>query len=70
MIEVFKTNIQTSEEASRIRESILNRFPTYAVNMDLEDCDRILRVKGEGALAIEDICQMVMDSGFSIEVLE
>ncbi len=70
MIEVFKTNIQTPEEASRIKESIRNRFPTYLVNMDLEDCDKILRVKGEGTLAVEDICQMVIDSGFSIEVLE
>ena len=45
MIEVFKTNIQSQYEAKVILEELNFQFPDYAINFDLEDCDKILRVE-------------------------
>lgn len=47
MVEVFKTNVQEVARANQIVEQLLERFPSYRVNFDLEDCDKILRIEGE-----------------------
>lgn len=46
MVEVFKTNVQTETDTNFIIAVIKRQFPTYKVNFDLEDCDKILRVEG------------------------
>jgi hypothetical protein len=46
MIEVFKTNIENDETAERIKNIIFDAFPECYISFDLNDCDRILRVKG------------------------
>jgi hypothetical protein len=50
-IEVFKTNITNSQQAKCLIEAIRIAFPCYSVNVDLDDCDKILRVVS----ATEDI---------------
>ncbi|ELR68006.1 hypothetical protein C900_01269 [Fulvivirga imtechensis AK7] len=45
MIEIFKTNISTKEEADYFAQILNNTLPDYRINFDLEDCDRILRVE-------------------------
>lgn len=45
MIEVFKTNIRNLTQAKKLIQDIRRAFPSYHVNVDLEDCDRILRVE-------------------------
>ena len=47
MVEVFKTNIETAEEAKQIGKHLLEFFPHSQINFDLEDCDKILRVDGQ-----------------------
>lgn len=45
MVEIFKTTVERSEEAEQIILSLLEQFPDYKINFDLEDCDKILRVE-------------------------
>lgn len=68
MVEVFKTNIDQTEEAERIRELLLDRFPNCQINLDLEDCDKILRIKGN--VSPEKIIDIVHANNYRCEVLE
>ena len=44
-------------------------FPSFKINFDLSDCDRILRVEGENINALP-IMLLVKSQGFNCEVLE
>ncbi len=45
MIKIFKTNVSNSNQVNDILQMLLLNFPSMAaVNFDLEDCDKILRV--------------------------
>jgi 5S rRNA maturation endonuclease (ribonuclease M5) len=68
MVEVFKTNIEYTDEAERIRKLLLNRFPNCQINLDLEDCDKILRIKGN--VSPEAIIDIVHANNYRCEVLE
>ena len=63
MVEVFKTNVQEVNDANRVLALLLKRFPTYQINFDLEDCDKILRVAGNDIFAHE-IKGIVVNHGF------
>lgn len=43
-IEIFKTNVQTENEAEKILNSLLKMFSSYTINFDLEDDENILRI--------------------------
>lgn len=58
MVEVFKTNVQEVAFANQIVEQLLEHFPSYTVNFDLEDCDKILRIEGE-SIDTELICKLL-----------
>ena len=45
MIEVFKTDVNSTNQAAEIVELLRNNFKNFRVNFDLEDCDHILRVE-------------------------
>lgn len=47
MIQVYKTNIMHTDEAEQIKGLILQHHPQCKINLDLDDCDRILRIEGE-----------------------
>ena len=69
MVEVFKTNIEDKLVADTLAHELRGLFPGSAVNFDLEDCDRILRVAGAG-IAAEDVAAVLLRSGHRCEVLE
>lgn len=70
MIEVFKTNIETSESAHHILLNLIEAFPGYQINFDLEDCDRILRVKNDqGEIDNNEIIKLINLHGHDAEVL-
>jgi hypothetical protein len=68
MVEVFKTNIERVEEAERIRKLLLAHLPNCRINLDLEDCDRILRI--EGKISSERIIEIVGEHNYKCEVLK
>ena len=70
MIEVFKTNVESRDQAKMLIEEIHRNFAGYKANFDLQDCDNILRVKSV-AESIEADCliNFLKDFGFEAEVL-
>ena len=69
MIEVFKTNIQETEAANSIIALLLQRFPETRINIDLHDCDKVLRVEGSDFLPAA-IVLLVKENGFICGLLE
>lgn len=46
IIEVYRTNILSSEQSERLKDRITEIYPDVKVSFDLEDSDKILRIKG------------------------
>jgi hypothetical protein len=69
MIEVFKTNIKKASEAKRLIGLLAHHFPGSKVNIDLHDCDKILRIEGPHFPAAK-IMQLIKENGFMCSLLE
>lgn len=70
MVEVFKTNIRTRDQAHMIGKCLQEVFVYYLVNFDLDDCDRIMRIRSlNGSIDNERICRIVLALGFEAHVL-
>lgn len=70
MIEVFKTNVCKPQHAILLIARIQASFLHYQANFDLQDCDRILRVKcTSGVVQPALIINLLKESGFEAEVL-
>jgi hypothetical protein len=70
MVEVFKTNVMIKGKAQRLIDEIAHAYPSYKINFDLEDCDKILRVENpDGFVEPLSVINIVNDSGFIAEVL-
>ena len=69
MVEVFKTNIHNAAAAHALVRSIRQHTGCRRVDIDLEDCDKVLRVEGEGICARE-ITVLVTNAGFECTELE
>lgn len=70
MVEVFKTNVTERCHANMIIESIHDTYTNYNANFDLEDCDRILRIKClSGTISPSCLIQLLKNLGFYAEVL-
>ena len=70
MIEVFKTNVESHDQAAMLIEEIHRNFAGYKANFDLQDCDNILRVKSV-TQSVESDCviNFLKDFGFEAEIL-
>jgi hypothetical protein len=69
MIEVFKTNVETANDAKNIIQLLLRHFPASRINFDLEDCDKILRVEGKD-FSSDKVIILVKENGFHCAILE
>ncbi|NCI45221.1 hypothetical protein [Sediminibacterium soli] len=69
MIEVFKTDISSSAQASHIAGLLVRHFPGGRISVDLQDCDRVLRVEAE-AVCAETVIRLLADQGFACCVLD
>ena len=68
MIKVFKTNVEEAHEAKQIIQKLLDHFPENKINFDLDDCDKILKVKGE-KLVPRQIIALLNENGYQCEIL-
>jgi hypothetical protein len=68
MVEVFKTNINKRGESRSLVRKLLAHYPESDVNIDLEDCDKILRVKGTNICPYK-IIELVTADGYECETL-
>ena len=70
MIEVFKTNVTDQHHANMVIERIHHTFANHRANFDLEDCDKILRVKYSGGkISSSCLIALLQNLGFNAEVL-
>jgi hypothetical protein len=70
MVEVFKTNVSNPKQAKMLLDQIHKVFNSYTANFDLEDCDKILRVKsGWGFIEHARLIALLKTFGFHAEVL-
>jgi len=69
MVEIFKTNVQEFSEAQNLVALLQGHFPDSKINIDLDDCDKVLRVEGTN-LRIEKVMTLVTEKGFSCKVLD
>jgi hypothetical protein len=69
MVEVFKTNVCDQWSAGELVELLCLHFPGCAINFDLEDCDKVLRIEGDHFFT-DGLKKIVREKGFWCEVLE
>jgi hypothetical protein len=70
MVEVFKTNVRNRDQAGMLIDQIHKSFAEYRANFDLEDCDKILRVKcTTGLIQSSVLINLLKEFGFDAEVL-
>ncbi|WP_046242893.1 hypothetical protein [Hymenobacter terrenus] len=70
-IEVFKTNIDTVATGTTVMRALRQRFPALQASLDLDDCDRVLRVLAPqpGQQPWVQVMVLVRSLGVQIEVL-
>ena len=69
MVLVFKTNVQEVKQGKRIIEMLLSYFPGSEISFDLDDCDKVLRIKYKRILK-SGIINLVNKYGFNCEELQ
>lgn len=69
MIEVFKTNVQGVYQAEKLLELLLLYFPDSCISFDLDDCDRVLRIKGENFTSVK-VIKLLEENGVECVVLQ
>lgn len=66
-VQVYKTNIATAEESLLVRKLLLGLNGIKECGVDIDDCDKVLRVVGTAAS--KDIKGLVDILGFEIDEL-
>jgi hypothetical protein len=69
MIEIFKTNVESAGQAKYLTVLLYRCLSAAEINFDLDDCDNILRVKGENFCPL-NVIRLLADTGFECCVLE
>lgn len=69
MIEVFKTNVQKKAQSKMLLCILSEAFPSFKINFDLSDHDKILRVEGDNMESLR-IMVLINEYGFKCEVLD
>jgi hypothetical protein len=69
MVEVFKTNVQKKAQSKMLLCVLSEAFPSFKINFDLSDCDKVLRVEGDNIEALR-IMILVKEYGVNCEVLD
>lgn len=69
MIGIFKTNIVTLQDKNRVIDAVLGRFSATTCTLDLEDCDKVLRVVCQ-QLEEQHVISFVRSLGFQCAVLD
>jgi len=69
MVEAFKTNVQKKAQSKMLLCILFEAFPSFKINFDLSDCDKVLRVEGDNIEALR-IMILVKECGFKCEILD
>ena len=69
IVEIFKTNVSNQQLANKIIMDLNQLFPDYNINFDLEDCDKVLRVKSTNSINIAGIVRNCTEKDIQIELI-
>ena len=69
MVEVFKTDVSKKKVAVTLVKSLSIQFPDYKINIDLADCDKVLRVESECILDADQLVRFIKSQNVKIERL-
>ena len=69
MVEAFKTNVQKKVQSKMLLCILSEAFPSFKINFDLSDCDKVLRVEGDNMETLR-IMILVKEYGFKCEILD
>ena len=69
MVEAFKTNVQKKAQSKMLLCILSEAFPSFKINFDLSDCDKVLRVEGDNMEELR-IMILVKEYGFKCEILD
>lgn len=69
MIGIFRTNINTQQDKNMVIGEIQAHFSVMACSVDIEDCDRVLRVVSP-QLGEDAIIAFVKRMGFYCDLLD
>lgn len=69
MIAVFRTGVQTQHDVGKLAQWLTPLHGLTHWNVDIEDCDRVLRLEGN-CIDVDEIQALVQQAGFSCEELD
>ena len=69
MVEAFKTNVQKKTQSNMLLAVLSEAFPSFKINFDLSDCDKVLRIEGDN-IEVLSIMMLVKENGFRCELLD
>ena len=67
MVEVFKTNVQKKTQSKMLLSILSEAFPSFKINVDLSDCDKVLRVEGDNIEALR-VMILLKEYGVKCEI--
>lgn len=69
MIGIFKTNISTHKDCNNVISALAGQFLVETCTVDLEDCDKVLRIIGPH-LEEDIIISFVRNMGYQCAILD
>jgi hypothetical protein len=69
MIGIFRTNINTAQDKNNVIQAISGSFNVAGCSVDIEDCDKVLRIVTEQDI-LDEIIILVQRMGYQCTVLE
>ena len=71
IVEIFKTDVSTISDANFIIKELRRHFPSFRINFDLNDCDKILRLEAKACeIEVHQIVKIVRKLNFKIELIK
>ena len=67
-VEVFKTSLDSYAASSQLIKVLLVLYPEAHVNVDLDDCDKILRIEAAN-ISVDLVSNIVMALGHECSLL-
>lgn len=68
MVGIFKTNIKTIYDKNKVIHAIVDNFKVTTCSVDIEDCDRVLRIVSQ-QIGEEAIIAFVNRLGYHCDIL-
>jgi hypothetical protein len=71
IVEIFKTDVTDNQKSSILIGMLQERFPSYIINFDLDDCDNILRIESHFEdIDIPSVIEFISNLNTQITLIE